>query len=106
MISSSARVRIPENVTLSGGANDVWILQTTGDLTMAASKRVILAGNAQAKNVFWQVAGKVTFSEISHFEGILLCKTEVTLQTSSTMNGRILTQTLVALQRATVTRPL
>ncbi len=102
----TSTLRIPENVTLSGGANDVWILQTTGDLTMAAGKRVILAGNAQAKNVFWQVAGKVTFSESSHFEGILLCKTEVTLQTSSTMNGRILAQTLVALQRATVTRPL
>ncbi|MDB4961981.1 MAG: hypothetical protein JWP01_1980 [Myxococcales bacterium] len=101
----TSTVRIPENVTLSGGPNDVWIFQTTGDLTMAVGKRVILAGGAQAKNVFWQVAGKVTFAGTSHFEGILLCKTDVTLQTGSTMNGRILAQTQVALQKATVTRP-
>jgi hypothetical protein len=101
----TSTVRIPENVTLSGGANDVWIFQTTGDLTMAVGKRVILAGGAQAKNVFWQVAGKVTFAGTSHFEGILLCKTDVTLQTGSTMNGRILAQTQVALQKATVTKP-
>ena len=101
----TSTLRIPENVTLTGDANDVWILQTTGDLTMAVGKRVILAGGAQAKNVFWQVAGKVTFAGTSHFEGILLCKTEVTLQTGATMNGRILAQTLIALQKAVVTRP-
>ena len=101
----TSTLRIPENVTLSGGANDVWIFQTTGDLTMAVGKRVILAGGAQAKNVFWQVAGNVTFAGTSHFEGILLCKTQVTLQTGSTMTGRILAQTQVALQQATVTKP-
>ncbi len=101
----TSTVTIPQNVTLAGGANDVWIFQTTGDLTMAVGKQVILSGGAQAKNVFWQVAGKVAFAGTSHFEGVLLCKTDVTLQTSSTMNGRILAQTQVALQKATVTQP-
>ena len=92
-------------MTLAGGANDVWIFETTGDLTMAVGKQVILSGGAQAKNVFWQVAGKVVLGGTSHFEGILLCKTDVTLQTGATMNGRILAQTQVALQQATVTQP-
>lgn len=47
------------------------------------------------------IAGKATFGSGSHFEGILLCKTEVTMQTGATMNGRVLAQTLVALQKAT-----
>jgi hypothetical protein len=101
----TSAVTIPSNVTLAGGANDVWIFETTGGLNMAVGKRVILSGGAQAKNVFWQVAGTVVLGGTSHFEGILLCKTDVTLQTGATMNGRILAQTQVALQQATVTQP-
>ena len=101
----TSTVTIPSDVTISGGANDVWIFQTTGDLTMSAAQHVTLAGGAQAKNVFWQVAGQATLGTGSHFEGVLLCKTAVTLQTGATMNGRVLAQTQVALQQATVTRP-
>jgi hypothetical protein len=39
----------------------------------------------------------------AHLEGILLVKTAVTFITGSTLNGRILAQTLVALQMATIT---
>ncbi len=101
----TSAVTIPADVTLSGGANDVWIFQTTGNLTMSASRRVTLVGGAQAKNVFWQVAGRTTIGTGAHFAGVLLCKTDVTLQTGATMNGRILSQTNVALQQATVTQP-
>lgn len=102
----TSSITIPADVVLNGGANDVWIFQTTGDISMDASKQVILSGGARAKNVFWQVAGKGAFGAGSHFEGILLCKTEVTLQTGATMNGRILAQTMVALQKATVSQPV
>jgi hypothetical protein len=101
----TSTVTIPSDVTISGGADDVWIFQTTGDLTMSAAQHVTLSGNAQAKNIFWQVAGKVSFGAGAHFEGVLLCKTEVTLETGATMNGRILAQTQVALQKATLTQP-
>ncbi len=101
----TSTVTLPADVTLSGGANDVWIFQTTGDLTMSAARRITLSGGAQAKNVFWQVAGRTTIGTGAHFEGVLLCKTDVTLQTGATMNGRVLSQTQVALQQATVTQP-
>jgi hypothetical protein len=101
----TSTVTIPSDVTIAGGANDVWIFQTTGDLSMSAAKSVILAGGAQAKNVFWQVAGQATLGANSHFEGIVLAKTAVTLQTGATMNGRLLAQTQIALQQATVTQP-
>ena len=101
----TSTVAIATNVTIAGGANDVWIFQTSGDLTMTAAKTVTLTGGALAKNVFWQVAGKTTIGAGAHFEGIILSKTEVTLETGATMNGRVLAQTQVALQKATVTQP-
>lgn len=101
----TSSVSMPTDVALEGGANDVWILQTSGDLSMAAGKRVTLKGGAQAKNIFWQVAGHVTIGATAHLVGILLCKTDVTVQTGATMNGRILAQTQVALQQATIVQP-
>lgn len=101
----TSSVTVPTDVTLEGAADDVWIFQTTGDLTVSAAKRILLSGGAQAHNIFWQVAGVATFGAGSHFEGVLVCKTDVTLETESTMNGRILSQTQVALQQATVTEP-
>jgi ice-binding like protein/Big-like domain-containing protein len=101
----TSTVTIPADVVLDGGANDVWIFQTSKDLTMAAAKRVTLSGGALAKNVFWQVAGIATFGAGSHFEGVVLAKTDIKLLTGATMNGRALSQTQVVLQQATLTQP-
>ncbi len=98
-------VSILSDVTISGSADDIWIFQISGDLGEAASKNVILAGGAQAKNIVWQVAGTVTVGTAAHFEGIVLGKTSVTLMTGATMNGRVLAQTNVALDQASVTEP-
>src|SRR5690606_14090461 len=46
----TSTVSIPTTLSIVGNANDVWIFQTTGDLNMAASTTVLLAGGAQAKN--------------------------------------------------------
>lgn len=102
----TSSITIPTNLTISGGADDVWIFQTTGDLALTAAKQVILAGGAQAKNIFWNIAGHATFGADSHFEGIVLCKTDATLETGASMNGRMLVQTQVALQKATFTEPV
>lgn len=98
-------VMITADVNISGGPNDVWIFQMSGDLIMDAAKHITLSGGAQAKNIFWQVAGQTVIGSTAHFEGIILSQTAVTLQTGATMNGRVLAQTAVALQSATVTQP-
>lgn len=101
----TTNIVIPNDVTLFGGENDVWIFQTTGDLLESSAKQVILTGGAQAKNVFWQVAGQVTLGANSHFEGIILGLTGVTLQTGATFNGRIMAQSAVALDDNDITEP-
>jgi Ice-binding-like len=101
----TSAVVIPTNVTISGGPNDVWIFQIAGTLTMSSAKQIILAGGALAKNIFWQVACAVTLGTISHFEGIILGQTGINLQTGASINGRLLAQTAVTLQKNTVKKP-
>jgi hypothetical protein len=73
---------------------------------MSSAIKIILAGGAQAKNIFWQVAGAVTLGTSSHFEGNILGKTGINLLTGASINGRLLAQTAVALQMSTVKKPL
>jgi hypothetical protein len=91
-------VTIPKNVTLSGGANDVWIFQIAGTLTVSSATKVILAGGAQAKNIFWQVAGTTTLGTTSTFNGNILDKKNIALGTGAVLKGRALAQTAITLQ--------
>ena len=101
----SGNVTAPSDVTLSGGADDVWIFQIAGNLTTSPAVKITLMDGAQAKNIFWQVAGIVTVGTTSHFEGIVLSKTSIILKTGASLNGRALAQTQVDLDKNTVTKP-
>ena len=98
-------VLISTDVTLSGGPNDVWIFQVAGKLVQANAKRVTLAGGALAKNIFWQVADDVSIGTTAHFEGVLLAKKLVAVNTGASANGRLLAQTAVTLQSSAITQP-
>ncbi|MCF7920619.1 MAG: Ig-like domain-containing protein [Candidatus Cloacimonetes bacterium] len=98
-------VTISADVTLSGGADAVWIFQISSDLVSSTGTGIILSGGALAQNVFWQVAGQVTLGADSHFEGIILSQTSITLATNASINGRTLAQTMVALDQVTLTEP-
>ena len=101
----TSAVIIPTDVVISGGPDDIWIFQVAGTLNMSSAVRFTLAGGAQAKNIFWQVSGAVTFGTTSHFEGIILGATGINLQTGASINGRMLAQTAVTLQMNTVVQP-
>lgn len=94
------------DVTLSGGANDVWIFQIDGKLTTGAATKMILSGGAMAKNIFWQVAGSsVTLGAKAHLEGVVLAKFAINFGEKATANGRLLSQTAVGLDQNTVADP-
>jgi surface antigen len=78
----------------------------TDNLTACSTATsVILSGGALAKNIFWQVAGQVTVGTSAHFEGIILGKTGVNFQTSASMNGRIMAQTMVTFDDNAIVEP-
>jgi hypothetical protein len=101
----SSNVLISNSVTLSGGPNDVWIFQIAGELNQASATKVILAGGALAKNIFWQVGSGVAMGTTSHFEGVLLGQTLIAVKTGASVNGRLLAQTAVTLEQNAVTQP-
>jgi len=98
-------VLISTDVTLSGGANDVWIFQIAGTLIQASATKMILAGGARSKNIFWQASGGVAIGTTAHAEGVILGKTLIALKTGASANGRLLAQTAVTLQQNAVTQP-
>ncbi|KZV78748.1 antifreeze-related protein [Exidia glandulosa HHB12029] len=98
-------VNIPTLVVFSGTARDTWILQVAGTLNLGSASQTLLIGGAVAKNIVWVVGGEISIGAGSRVSGILLGSTAATLKTGATLNGRILVQTAVALQKATVTQP-
>ncbi|MEK6849389.1 MAG: ice-binding family protein, partial [Nanoarchaeota archaeon] len=96
-------VTIPTDLTLSG--DGVYIFQVGEDLDLSAGKHIILAGGAQAKNIFWQVAGQATLATTSVFNGNILSQTAIILNTGAVLNGRALAQTAVTLDANIVKTP-
>ena len=99
----STNVIIPTNVTLSGGANDVWIFQIAQNLTVSSNVNIVLSGGAQPGNIFWVVAGQTTLGTTAVFSGTILDQTAIVLNTGAVLNGRALAQTAITLDANAVT---
>jgi hypothetical protein len=101
------KINIDLNITFDAqdDPNAVFIVTTTDQLVLATGKYVILENMARADNIFWNVATGVEIGEDAHMEGNLLCYTKIVLSAGSSLNGRALAQTLVALNTATITKP-
>jgi len=79
------------NVTLDAGgdANAVFIFKMGSTLTTGPGSQVILAGGAQAKNVFWQVGTSATIDTTTAFKGNVLAAVSITLNTGAVVQGRM-----------------
>jgi len=83
-------------------AKAVFIIKTSKSVKQAAATLVTLGPGVLASNIFWSVAQEFIMEDSAHMEGVLLVKTGVTMKTGSSLNGRVLAQTAVVLQVATV----
>jgi len=93
-------------LTLEGNANAVWIFQMGSTLKTDPATSIVLAGGAQAKNIFWIVGSSATLGTTSVFYGNILAQESITLNTGAVLYGRALTQTAaVTLDASTVTKP-
>jgi hypothetical protein len=99
--SWNANIAIDSDITFTGGAGDVFILQTMGSLDQASATRVNLAGGALASNIFRQVAGGVVLGTAAHM--VLLVKNLATFATGSSLHGRVFAQTAVTLAQTVIT---
>jgi hypothetical protein len=78
------------DVTLTGGPDDVWIFQIAKDLEVGSTVHVILAGGAEARNIFWQVGTSAVIGTFAVFKGTIMSDQAITMNTTSTMDGRAL----------------
>ena len=95
-------VLIPSNLTLTGGANDVWIFQIAQGLSVSPGVQIILAGGALPQNIYWATFAAASLDTTSKFKGTILSQTSITMKTGATINGRLLAGTGIALQQAIV----
>jgi len=96
------------DVTLDaqGNGNNVFIFQISSTLTTSPGRQVILAGGAQAKNIFWIVGSSATIDSTSKFQGTIIAYASVTLNNGATLNGRALARTAAVTMNAdTITKP-
>jgi len=74
--------------------------------TTTSGRKIILAGNAQAGNIFWQVGSSATLGTNSVFQGTIMADQSITLVTGATLNGRALARiAAVTLDASVVTKP-
>jgi hypothetical protein len=95
------------NLTLDaqGDPNAVWIFQITTTLTLGGARQVILAGGAQARNIFWQVGSSATLGENSVVKGNILAHDAITMTGGARLDGRALARTAeVTLISNTITK--
>jgi len=92
-------------VTISGSSTSIWIFQVAQNLTVANAAIVTLSGGAKASNIFWQVAGQVSLGTTAQMKGIILCQTQIAMNTGASLSGRALAQTAVTLDANAITQP-
>lgn len=89
-----------------GNPNAVWIFKMGSTLITDPGTSIVLAGGAQAKNIFWSVGTSATLGTNSSFFGNILADQSITLNTGATLIGRALTRVAsVTLDTNIVTKP-
>lgn len=90
--NASSSLDVSGAVTLDGEGdpNAVFIFQVGASLTTASSTSIVLTGNAQACNVFWQVGASATLGTTTTFAGTVLAQTSISVGTGTTVAGRAL----------------
>ncbi|MBU2019509.1 MAG: DUF3494 domain-containing protein [Bacteroidetes bacterium] len=73
-----------------GDANAVFIIQVASALTVTSGRKVILAGGAQAGNIFWQIGSSASFGTTSSFKGTIIALGSITFSTGAELHGRAL----------------
>jgi hypothetical protein len=85
---SSTSVGVTGTVTLTGNANSLFVIRAQSALTTAGN--VVMAGTAQAKNVYWWVGSSATIGTGSAWQGNVLALQSITLVDGASLNGRAL----------------
>jgi len=94
-----------------GDANAVFVFKMASTLVTDSGTSIVLAGGAQAKNIYWQVGSSATLGTTSIFQGNILAFVTITVSSGATVDGRLFAGAggnasgAVTVQSSTVTVP-
>lgn len=89
-----------------GNADAVFIIQIASTLNTTSDRKVLLAGGAQAANIFWQVGTSATLGTTSVFKGTIMADQSISLGTGASIEGRLLARiAAVTIEGNTVVKP-
>ncbi|MFN4764033.1 InlB B-repeat-containing protein [Gillisia sp. Q332] len=104
----SSGLSVTNSVTLDGGGVDCakFVFQIAGDLTIANNTKIILINGAKADNIYWVVAGAgAMLGTDVDFSGNILSQTLISVNTRSSVKGRLLAQSAVTLNANAIVKP-
>lgn len=89
---SSTTLGVTGTVTLDAGGdpNAMFVFESSSTLDVAAASQIVLAGGAQACNVFWRLGGSATFGSGSTFAGVVIADDSITAATGADFAGRLI----------------
>lgn len=89
-----------------GNPNAIFIFQVASTLDVSAGRSVRLIDGAKAANVYWQVGTSANLGTSSVFKGSILADQSISLQTSASVEGRLLARIgAVTMQSNTIVVP-
>jgi|GEM_PF-437113 len=94
-----------------GDANAVFVFKMGSTLVTDGGTSIVLAGGAQAKNIYWEVASSATLGTTSLFTGNVLAFVSITVNNGTIVDGRLFAGAggnasgAVTIQSSTVTVP-
>jgi Protein of unknown function (DUF3494)./Listeria-Bacteroides repeat domain (List_Bact_rpt). len=92
-----------------GDSNAVFVIRSATSITTESTSEVVLAGNAQAKNIYWSAGSTATLGTNSKMKGTIIASTSISLLTGARLDGRALIQGAaagqVSLDQSTVVKP-
>jgi hypothetical protein len=79
-----------------GDASAVFIIRSATSITTEATSEVVLAGSANAANIFWVAGSAATLGTNCIMKGTIIASTSISLLTGATLEGRVIIQSAAA----------
>jgi hypothetical protein len=73
-----------------GNADAIFIVKIRAALNVSANTKILLAGGAQSKNIYWAVDGAVSILDNTDFKGTIVANGAIHLYGGSSLDGRAL----------------